>query len=144
MHAAIGMVGQLFGRLHLPLDGGLVIDLIGPVLMYAGDTATLRITVTDDTDARVDLTGADVELEVKPSLGGADPATIAKAIGTGITLLDQTDPLTRGQADVAIESADTDQPAGLYWLDVVVSISGGRVHAIAPREFTIAAVVNRP
>ncbi len=142
MRAALGLVGQLFGR--LALAGDTLIDLIGPMLVYAGDTATLRLTITDDADARIDLTGAGIELQVKPAVGAADPPTIAKEVGAGIELLDQTDPATKGQADVTITSDDTDQTAGLYWLDVVVAIGSGRVHVIAPREFTIAAVVNRP
>ena len=143
MRASIGVVGQLFGPLQL-VGGTTVIDLIGPMLVYAGDTATLRLTVTDDADARVDLTGAAIELQVKPAIGAADPPTISKAVGSGITLLDQTSAATKGQADIAISSVNTTQPAGLYWLDVVVEISGGRVHAVAPREFTVAEVVNRP
>lgn len=142
MRATLAMVGQLFGR--LALAGDTLIDLIGPMLVYAGDTATLRLTITDDADARIDLTAAAIEMQVKPAIGAADPATIDKAIGSGIELLDQTDAATKGQADITITSDDTDQTAGLYWLDVVVMIGGGRVHAVAPLEFTIAPVVNRP
>lgn len=142
MRARIAVVGQLFGQFSYIGDPPSMIDLIGPFLVYVGDSATYRLTITDDADVRVDLTGAAIEVEVKRQLGAADPPTIGKTVGNGITLLDQDDLATRGQADVQISSADNSQPAGLYWIDVVVVIAGARVHAVAPREYTIAAVVN--
>jgi hypothetical protein len=140
MRGTLGETGRMFGLLQQ--TGDPMIELIGPVRVYAGDTTTLRLTITDDADARVDLTGAELELEVKQALGGADPALISKSVGAGITLLDQTDTVTRGQADIELTSADTAQAPGLYWLDVVVALAGARVHVVAPREFTVAAVVN--
>lgn len=140
MIGRIASVGQWFGHLQL-VEGADVIDLIGPMRIYRGDTATYRLTVTDDDDARINLTGATIELQVKTALGGADPAAIAKTVGGGITLLAQADD-TLGQADVAISSADSGITPGLYWLDVVVVLAGSRQHVIAPREYTIADAVN--
>lgn len=144
MIGALGVLQQRFG--HLARIGDTrVITLIGPLTVIAGDDLTLRLTVTDDADARVDLTTADaLELEVKRALGGADPAAIAKSLGAGITLLDQTSADTRGQADIVLTAADTGLAAGLYWLDVVLELGGGRAHVIAPREFVVTATVNLP
>lgn len=143
MTGALATVGQLFGFLQLVKET-TVIDLIGPMLVYAGDSATYRLTVTDDADARVNLTGAVIELQVKGKPGAADPPTIAKATDSGITLLDQAAPDTKGQADISFTSSDTAKPPGLYWLDVVVTLAGARTHVVAPREYTIGAVVNLP
>ncbi|HSR79117.1 MAG TPA: DUF4038 domain-containing protein [Xanthobacteraceae bacterium] len=132
---------QIFGRLQL--QGVLVIDLIGPMLVYRGDQVDLVIVITDDTNARVNLTGFLIELQIKPTLGSADPPTIAKSTATGtIVLLDQGNPSTEGMATCSILSSETVIPPRLYWLDVAATEPGGRrSHVIAPREFTIAAVV---
>lgn len=144
MKATLAIVGKVFGQLAL-VQGSNMIDIVGPFTIYRGDAATLRLTVTDDDDARIDLTGATIELQVKAGIGDADPALIAKAIGTGVTLLDQTAPDTKGQADIAIAGGDTDRAPGLYWLDVVVTpLAGDRQHVITPIELTIGGVVNLP
>jgi len=140
---ALGVLQQRFGQIAR-LGETRVITLIGPLTVVAGDDLALRLTVTDDADARVDLTGATLELEVKAKLGGPDPAAIAKSIGAGITLLDQTAADTRGQADIAISGDDTSLSPGLYWLDVVLGLDGGRSHVIAPREFVVTPSVNLP
>lgn len=144
MRGALGILGQRFGLLQLV--GDTMIDLIGPMLVYRGDAAPLRLTVTDDEDEPLRLTGATIEVQVKAALGDADPPVIAKAIGTGVTILTQSGD-TLGQADIDITGGaggDTDKAPALYWLDVVVVLAGVRGHVIAPREFTIAPVVNGP
>lgn len=141
---SLGVVGARLGLLQLV--GDTMIDLIGPMLVHRGDALALRLTITDDEDERVDITGATIELQVKANLGDADPPTIAKAVGTGITLLTQSGD-TLGQADIAITggaAGDTDKTPGLYWLDVVLVLAGARAHVVAPREFTIGPVVNAP
>lgn len=144
MKATIGLVNRLFGQLHL-VKGATVIAIVGPFTIYRGDGATLRLTVTDDDDARIDLTAAAIELQVKAGIGDADPALIAKAVGTGIALLDQAVADTKGQADITIAPADTDRAPGLFWLDVVVIPAiGDRQHVITPIELTIGGVVNLP
>lgn len=143
MNGAMGVLQQRFGQLAR-VGETTVITLIGPLTVLAGDDLALRLTVTDDADARVDLTGAGIELEVKARIGGPDPAAIRKIVGSGITLLDQTSADTRGQADIAISSSDTSLTPGLYWLDVVLVLGGVRGHVIAPREFTIVGAVNQP
>lgn len=143
MKATLSIVGRLFGHLQR-VQGETMIDLVAPFTIYRGDAATLRLTVTDDDDARVDLTGATIELQIKTAINGADPATVSKAIGSGITLLAQAGD-TLGQADIAISGADTNQTPGLFYLDVVVTpLAGDRQHVIAPMAITIGGVVNLP
>lgn len=141
MIGAIGLVGQRFGELQR-LEGTTMINIIGPINVYRGDQATFRLTVTDDEDARVDITGATIELQVKTAKGDADPATIAKSVGSGITLLAQTGD-TEGQADAVLLSADTDIAPGLRYLSVVIVIAGVR-QTLVDREFVILPVVNAP
>lgn len=142
MNGAIGLVGQLFGELQR-IEGTAMINIIGPITVHKGDQVTFRITVTDDEDERTDITGATIELQVKSAKGAADPATIERAVGSGITLLDQTDVDTKGQADAILLSAATNITAGLYYLSVVVVLAGVR-QTIVDREFVILDVVNAP
>lgn len=143
MIGALGALQQRYGFLAQIGDTAMI-TLIGPLTVLAGDTLALRLTVTDDADARVDLTGSTIELEVKSRIGGPDPAAIRKTVGAGITLLDQVSASTRGQADIAISSSDTSLTPGLYWLDVVLVLGGVRGHVIAPRELTLLGAVNQP
>lgn len=133
---------RLFGLLQLA--GQLPTDLIGPITVYRGDDAAYLLTVTDDAGARADLrTCSAIECQVKTRVGAADPPAIATALGSGIDPLDQDLPATRGQALITFTGAATDQAPGLYSLDVVV-VDGRRQHVIAPRDYTIADVVNPP
>jgi len=135
----LARLNQTFGLLQQA--GVTMIDLIGPIRVYRGDALDLRLTVTDDTDQRVNLTGVELELQVKPTLGGADPPTISKAVDSGIALLAQSG-ATLGQADIAFSSADLDITPGRYWLDVVRDPTGARAHVVPPVEFTVRAAVN--
>lgn len=138
--ALVAIPRRLLGALQLA--GVVPEDLIGPITVYRGDDAAYLLTVTDDAGARVDLgTMSAIECQVKAAVGGADPPAIGKALGAGIDPLDQLLPATRGQALITFTGADTDQAPGLYALDVVV-VDGRRTHVIAPRDYTIADVVN--
>lgn len=140
MTVAIATLGQLFGELQ---DNTTMITLIGPLLVYRGDSATYLLTVVDDKDKRVNLTGATIELQIARSLGAA-LKLVSLAVGTGITLLDQSAADTKGQATCEITSEQLDVAIGLCYLDVVIVDGADRKHVIAPREFTIAGVVNSP
>lgn len=140
MKAAIVTLGQLFGRLQ---DNNTMINLIGPMSLPRGDSATYLLTVTDDDDDAIDITGLGIELEIKSALGAADPATIRKTVGAGITLLTQSGD-TLGQATIEIDSTDSDITPGLRYLDVVVIDGADRQHVVGPREFSITGVVNAP
>jgi len=138
---ALAQTNVLVGRLQIAGDD--VIDIIGPVSPYQGDTLDLVLIVTDDAGAPVILTGATIEVQVKTVVGAPDPPMIAKAIGSGVTLLDQSDPATQGRAAVAFSSSDTSVTPTAYAIDVVVALNGKRQHVIAPRAFNVLPVVNQ-
>lgn len=123
-----------------------MIDLSGPILLLRGDDATYRLTVTDEDDERINITGATIEFVLKASLGAPDPALISKSVGDGITILAQGDSDdTKGQADIVLVPADSSGiTPGLYYLDIVVTIGGVRTHVVTGREFTIGAVIAIP
>lgn len=151
LRARLAVYGSLSGSLaqtnvlvgRLQIAGGDVIDIIGPISVYQGDTIDLVLVVTDDAGVPVDLTGASIEVQVKAAVGAPDPPMISKAIGSGVTLLDQGDPATEGRAAVAFSSADTSVATAAYALDVVVVLGGRRQHVVAPRQFSVMPVVNQ-
>lgn len=144
MIGVLSIVGKLFGHLQR-VTGANLIDLNGPISIYRGDSAALRLTVTDDEDDRIDLTNYTIELQIKAARGAADPALVAKAVGTGITLLDQTEADTKGQADVAILIADMTREPGLYYISITtISQDGTDRQTLIDREFVILDVVNLP
>lgn len=135
----LGSLGRRFGLLQL-LGEDTMIDLIGPMRVFRGDSLTLRLTVTDDEDERVDITDADIELQVRTAAGATGAPVIQKTVGAGIEILTQADD-TLGQADISITSSDTDRAPALHYLDVVVTLGGQRAHVISPRKFSIAGSV---
>lgn len=148
MNTTIGIVGKLFGLLQQD-TGENMIDLIGPLNVYRGDSLALRLVVTDDEDAREDLTGATIELFVLTDaiyLAGTGEPTIAKTaeVDGGITLGNQLDEDEKGTADIEITSDDLNIATGLYWLGVVITLADSRQHVIAPREFTVDLPIGVP
>lgn len=135
--SAIAVANKLFGLLQQ--DTGVnMIDLIGPIEVIAGDALDLVLTVTDDEDAREDLSGLagdKIRVRIGATLGSA--SLLELTIGSGITLEDQTSEDTKGMVDVALTSAQTAQTPGLYYLEATVEIDGKRTHVVEPREFTI-------
>jgi hypothetical protein len=121
--------------------------LVQGQIVLKGESRTFRLTVTQRSDGtRVDLTGTTLEFQVKVKVGDGDPPLIAKAIGTGVTLLNQTMAATKGQADIALSPSDTATlAAGVYAYDVVLVLLGGERHyVVPPSEFVVRAVVNAP
>lgn len=138
----LARANQLFATLQL--EGVNVLDLTGPILVYQGDTADFLLTVTDDAGGRIDLSSATIELQVKAEVNDPDPPLISKSVGAGWTLLDQTAPLTKGQATCSLTTPETSITAKRYMLDVVVVVAGQRAHVVPPHVFIIGAVVNGP
>lgn len=78
-------------------------------VLHAGRNRRVRLTFVDENGARIDLTGGIVHWAAEPSgsaLGAADIIVLDSAAGT-IEILDQTDPDTKGQADLIFVPADT-------------------------------------
>lgn len=68
-------------------------------VLYKGIEWRHRVTVTDDTGTRTNLTGKDLRLQLRRRTGEA--LLLEIAVGTGITLLTQSGD-TLGQADIVI------------------------------------------
>lgn len=112
---------------------------------YRGASVRKVLTVSTDGEPRSLADATAIELQVKSQPGGADPAPIALAIGSGITLRDQDD--EPGVADVVITSAQTQSlTPGVWWFDVVVEFASPaeRAYVIPPTKVIVAAVVNPP
>lgn len=140
LRASLAVVNALFGTLSQL--GATVIEIIGPVSVYQGDTLDLVLSVSDDAGLPIDLTTAAIELQVKEAAGAPDPALIAKSVGSGIVLLDQV--TDKGKALCSFSSVDTARAAQTYAMDVVVQIGVRRQHVVAPRPFAVLPVVNAP
>ena len=114
-----------------------------PLLVFKGEDKNYTITVVDENGDRVDLTGWTLEFEVKPKAGDADPASIAKSTGIGITHLTQSG-ATLGQATLDFDPADTSGlTAGLYKYDLLaIDGSGNRLVVIPPSTFELRDAVN--
>ncbi len=137
MPGTLAIDGKLFGLLQQD-TGENMIDLIGPIEVVAGDDLDLVLTITDDEDAREDLTtlvGDDIRVRIAAELGGA--SLLELIIGSGVELLDQTDPDTKGQAAITLTAAQLAQTPQLYYVEVTAKVDGKRKHVLAPREFTI-------
>lgn len=114
------------------------------LIVYKGQSRSLRFTVTTDTGVRESLTGATIEFQVKAKDGDADPPLIAKAISSGVLLLDQSNAKTKGQFDVELAPGDTSAlAAAIYRYDAVVVLGGKRHYVVPPSDFDLREVVNQ-
>jgi hypothetical protein len=142
MNGTLAIAGKLFGLLQQD-TGDNMIDLIGPIEVVAGDDLDLVLTVTDDEDARENLSALvddDIRVRISDSDGGA--AVVEYTIGSGVTLSDQTvGGDTEGQATITIPAADTARAAQLYYLEASVKLGGKRQHVVASRPFTIKPAI---
>lgn len=114
-----------------------------PITIFKGEDKTYTIRVVDDAGDPVDISGFTVEFEVKTAVGLADPASIAKAVGSGIVIApDQV--ANKGEATLTIDPADTNTLTALiYKYDLIVIDGGGeRQVVIAPSNFDLREVVN--
>lgn len=114
--------------------------------VYKGEQRKWRFTVTNaDDGTRQDLTGATIEFQVKIKDGDPDPPSISKSVGSGIVLLNQSDPATKGQFELTLLPADTSSlQAKVYRYDLITVIGGVRSFLRYPSNFTLKPVVNLP
>jgi hypothetical protein len=111
-----------------------------------GETFHERLTVLDRvTGVRIPLPdGILIFATMSPSPG--QPSTLAKSVGDGITILDQTeDAPTVGQADIVWYSSDTAQlTEGVYWRDVwLVDLAGNETPVVEPLAIKVYEPVRR-
>ncbi len=113
------------------------------IQIIRGVSKTFRLTVTDESSERVDLTSSTVHFRVKQNIEDAG-TEIAKSSVTPaeVTLLAQSG-ATLGQADIFLQPSDTSGlPVGKHVYDVWVELSTGKRHAVvAPADFRIERAV---
>lgn len=109
-----------------------------PICIIRGTSQTFRITVFDEANARVDLTGSTLYFTVALTAGGAAEISKISTTPTEILILAQTG-ATLGQADIFLVPTDTTSlPLGLHVYDVWLELVTGERHVIVgPDEFRI-------
>lgn len=113
---------------------------------YKGATYEYTLTVTRDGQL-LDLSSVtDLEVQVKARPGDPDPPLVSLALGSGVTLLDQT--TNRGQASVVLPyDALLSLAAGYYYVDAWAVFPGTpevRKPVIKPEPRDIRDAVNIP
>jgi hypothetical protein len=86
--------------------------------MFAGDTKILEITVTDDSNAVINITGVLIRWQLSKTV--KDPPLVSKAVGSGITIVNGP----AGRFDVLINPADTLALIGSHYHEVEIDDSG--------------------
>lgn len=139
------------------------------VRFHRGDDRTIRITVEEADGSRMDLTGADMQLEVRAEKDELQESPVPTALLTKKVnetldvdagqILDQLVSTTRGQADFFINSADTrerdtvvppwpapvnlglesDKPPVTYFLAVQLRTAAAKFHTMIDGELRLVA-----
>ncbi len=135
----VGLRGIL-QRLPVTTEDPMARDSNDRVLRVArGEDITFRLTVVNEDDERQDLTGATITFRVKNAITDA-LAVIGLGVGSGITILDQTDPLadTYGQANIVLAGDDTIAlDPGVKVYEVRVSLGGLVSSVVKPDDFVL-------
>lgn len=108
--------------------------------MYAGDTATLVVTVTDSSGA-VDLTGASVKWQASSIIVGGFEATpsIEKSLDDGIAITNAEG----GVFDVRLDPSDTESLSGKFYHEAELTDASGNVSTILTGRMTVTSVLIR-
>lgn len=104
-----------------------------------GTSVTFTVTVTDQNDDALDLTGASAHCWVKTSASAETPV-IAKSSGNPGEI-DILVPETDGQLEINFDPVDTQSlDAGTYYYDVLVQLATGeRYVVVKPSKFIVEA-----
>ena len=88
--------------------------------MYSGNTRLLKVSVLDQDDAIVDLSGASATFVLMKRPGQV--AMITKTVGAGITITNAVG----GEMEVLLVPADTEPLRGAFAYEVEVTDASGR------------------
>lgn len=101
-----------------------------------GSSRTLELTVVDDADAVIDLTGAKIYMSVKSDLASQYP--IIQKVSTNVLECEITTP-KGGVAQIYLNPSDTQTlDPDVYMYDVWVVLADGRRYAIIEQSpFTV-------
>ena len=102
--------------------------------MHSGDSKNIIVTVKDENDAVVDITGATVDWQMARSQNSATPDLVKSTTGgNGITL---TDPVN-GVFTVALDATDSDDFIGAYYHEAQVTDAGGKISTVIIGTITV-------
>jgi len=108
----------------------------GDFEITSGDSMSLVVTVVDDTDAAVNITGYSASWKVAD--GPTDDAEIKKSVGSGITL---TTPAS-GILTIAIAASNTSDMAGIYYHELQLTDGSSNVSTALYGRLSIKADVS--
>ena len=91
------------------------------ILIYSGDDKVITVTVYDNDDAIVDITGVTITWQLSQNVSSA--ALITKTVGSGITLSDPTS----GVFTITLDPADTNSLSGRYYHECEITDSSSDV-----------------
>ena len=105
-----------------------------PLCVFRGDFLQIRFTARDTNGALIDLTGAEIQWELRTA-DGTDPiATLA--VEGGINVEDQLS--LRGQFVLQVPAATTDLTPAVYRHSLRITTTIGQpITAIPPSDFEI-------
>lgn len=99
--------------------------------LYAGDDLTLTVTVTDNADAPIDLTGYTAEAQIRATADAPTAVDFTATTATNVITLKLT----------AAETAAL--PAKGVWDVQVIETAGGAVTTLTGGKITVTAEVTR-
>jgi len=118
-----------------------------PYTIRQGEARKPRYTAFTEDGEIQNLSGALIEMQVKPQPGDPDSELLINKVSPlGIIILDQTvGGDTEGQFEVCLDPQDTAGIApGYYFYDIVLILPGfDRSYGVLPSPFVIASVVNQ-
>ena len=112
--------------------------------MFRGASAVFDITVTDEEDVPVDLTGAELTFTMKRRLADPDALAIVQKVNDGVGII--IDLPASGEAHVVIAPDDT---AGLAFYQQkfkydLIAVTDDRREVLAHGTITVVPVVTDP
>jgi len=108
-----------------------VVEIAQPdrdIRIMRGDSLSMKVRVSTDEGAYLNMVGASVDMTVKKELSDDDlDAVISKSVGSGITLLESAN----GYFEVVLTGDDTkDLDDGVYYYDVQVTLDSTEVYTV--------------
>lgn len=99
--------------------------------MFSGNTRVLKVTVLDQDEAIVDLSGAAATFVVMRAHG--QPAIITKTVGSGIVITDAVN----GLLEITLLEADTEPLRGVHRHELEITDASGRKTTVLFGNITI-------
>lgn len=101
--------------------------------MYAGDSKLVTVTVTDENDTSLDITGVNIEWVVKRNVRSTIKNVYKSSQAGGITI---TNPLI-GEFQIKLDPADTVALSGIFYHEAELTDVQGSVSTLFTGNLTI-------